>query len=84
MMAIYFELFVIFDVRNKYGSILKQFYNHVRTLISWEQISWKKLKARIIVSILIIDLEGSSSYASVMKGFGLCFVDLCVFIRLLP
>ena len=40
--------------------------------------SLEKLKTRIIMSNLIIDLEGSSSDVLVMKGFGFLFVNFHV------
>ena len=84
MMGIYLELFCKFDVRNKYGSALKQFHNHIRTVPSCAQPPLKELKVRILELYVIIDLKGSSSHVPIMKGLGLLFVDLYILVHVVP
>ena len=83
-MTVYLELSSGFDVRDEYGSALKQLQNHIWTIPSRAQLPRKELKARIIEPDLILDLKSSSFEVSVMKGPYLFFVNLRVLVRVVP
>ena len=83
-MAVYLELSTGLRIGDEYCSAVEQFQNHIGTIPSEAQLSREELEARVVEPDLVVDLEWSSSYMSVVEGLGLLLIDLRVLVRVVP